>query len=118
MKEERDAGIESKCRNFTVEENLKHFEDMISGKTTTFCIRAKLNMQNPVKCLRDPVFYRCKTEPHHRTGSTFKAYPTYDLTVPIVDSLEGVSHALRTIEYRDRNWLYSWVQKVLNLRPV
>lgn len=116
MKEERDVGTESKCRAFTVEENLKHFEDMLAGRTTTFCIRAKLNMQNPVKCLRDPVFYRCKQEPHHRTGSTYKAYPTYDLTVPIVDSLEGVTHALRTVEYRDRNALYEWVQKVLNLR--
>lgn len=116
MKEERDVGTESKCRAFTVEENLKNFEDMLAGRTTTFCIRAKLNMQNPVKCLRDPVFYRCKQEPHHRTGSTYKAYPTYDLTVPIVDSLEGVTHALRTVEYRDRNALYEWVQKVLNLR--
>ena len=91
---------------------------MLSGKTTTFCIRAKLNMQDKVGCLRDPVFYRCKDTPHHRTGSTYKAYPTYDLTVPIVDSIEGVSHALRTIEYRDRNALYEWVQKVLNHRPV
>lgn len=40
------------------------------------------------------------------------------MTVPIIDSIEGVTHALRTIEYRDRNPLYEWVQKVLNLRPV
>ena len=109
MKEQRDEGIESKHRQNTVEQNLQHFDDMISGKTSTFCIRAKLNMLDKVKCLRDPVFYRCKDIPHHRTGSTYKAYPTYDLTVPIVDSLEGVTHALRTIEYRDRNALYEWV---------
>jgi glutamyl-tRNA synthetase len=83
-----------------------------------FCIRAKLNMQDKVKCLRDPVFYRTKDIPHHRTGDRFKAYPTYDFTCPIVDSKEGVTHALRTIEYRDRNALYAWVQKQLDLRPV
>ena len=81
-----------------------------------YCIRAKLDMSNKVKCLRDPVFYRTKDIPHHRTGDRYKAYPTYDFACPIIDSVEGVTHALRTIEYRDRNWLYEWVQKSLGLR--
>jgi glutamyl-tRNA synthetase len=91
---------------------------MLAGTKMDYCIRAKLNMQDKVKCLRDPVFYRTKDIPHHRTGDRFKAYPTYDFTVPIVDSHEGVTHALRTLEYRDRNALYTWLQKSLDLRPV
>lgn len=119
MKIQRDEKIESKCRqNNTIEQNLKHFDDMLSGKVSNFCIRAKLKMDDKVGCLRDPVFFRCKDTPHHRTGTKYKAYPTYDLTVAVVDSIEGVTHALRTIEYRDRNPLYEWVQKVLELRPV
>lgn len=91
---------------------------MLAGRKSDYCIRAKMNMQDKVKCLRDPVFYRCKDIPHHRTGDKYKAYPTYDFTCPIVDSHEGVTHALRTVEYRDRNALYAWVQKQLELRPV
>ena len=109
MKEKRDAGEESAARNNTPAQNLKIFEGMVAGTHKDYCIRAKLNMQDKVKCLRDPVFYRTKDIPHHRTGDRFKAYPTYDFTCPIVDSHEGVTHALRTIEYRDRNALYEWV---------
>jgi glutamyl-tRNA synthetase len=44
MKLERDEGIESKHRLNTPEQNLKLFDEMLTGKTTTYCIRAKLNM--------------------------------------------------------------------------
>lgn len=95
---------------------MKIFDQMLAGKVKDYCIRAKLDMSNKVKCLRDPVFFRCKDMVHHKTGDRYKAYPCYDLACPVVDALENVSHALRTIEYRDRNWLYTWVQKVLDLK--
>eukprot|EP00826_Nyctotherus_ovalis_P064700 TRINITY_DN9496_c0_g1_i14.p1 TRINITY_DN9496_c0_g1~~TRINITY_DN9496_c0_g1_i14.p1 ORF type:complete len:511 (+),score=189.92 TRINITY_DN9496_c0_g1_i14:155-1687(+) len=113
MKEERTKGIESKHREDSVEDNLKHWKEMIEGtpEGQKWCIRGKLNMKDKVKCLRDPVFFRCNLTPHHRTGTKYKAYPCYDFACPIIDSLEGVSHAMRTIEYRDRNALYKWVQE-------
>lgn len=83
---------------------------MAATPAADWCIRAKLDMQSKVKCLRDPVFYRIKRDtPHHRTGTKYKAYPTYDFACPIVDSLENITHCLRTIEYHDRNALYDWV---------
>jgi hypothetical protein len=41
-----------------------------------------------------------------------------DFAAPAVDSIEGVTHALRSNEYRDRNVLYQWVQDALGLRKV
>jgi hypothetical protein len=55
---------------------------------------------------------------HHRTGRQWNIYPTYDFCAPILDSIENVTIALRTNEYRDRNVQYEWMQDALGLRKV
>ncbi|KAF9473776.1 glutamate-tRNA ligase [Pholiota conissans] len=120
MREERFNGIASKHRNDSVEDNLKHFEEMKSGSVEgqRWCIRAKISVDDPNKAMRDPVIYRCNILPHHRTGDKWKIYPTYDFACPIVDSIEGVTHALRTNEYRDRNPQYNWMMEAAGVRKV
>lgn len=120
MQKERMDGIESKCRNNSKEENLKLWNQMIAGSERGLqcCVRGKLDMQDPNKSLRDPVYYRCNPMPHHRIGSKYKVYPTYDFACPFVDSIEGITHALRSSEYHDRNAQYYRIQEDMGLRKV
>ena len=125
MHDQREIGEESQYRlNNSVDKNLKIFDEMLAGNKKdwgdkNWCIRAKMNMQDKLKCLRDPVFFRMSMEvPHHRTGKKYCAYPTYDYACPVVDSIEGVTHALRSAEYSDRANGYAWVIEKLGLRKV
>lgn len=120
MKKERWEGIASARRNMSIVESLARFEEMKSGSEEgqRWVIRAKISVDSSNRALRDPTIYRVNMAPHHRTGNTWKVYPIYHFAVPIVDSIEGVTHALRTIEYRDWNAMYEWTLKVLQLRKV
>ncbi|PLN80554.1 glutamyl-tRNA synthetase [Aspergillus taichungensis] len=120
MQDQRRDGLPSACRDMSVEDTLSRLESMKSGSQEgqQWCIRARISIDNPNKALRDPVIYRCNSQPHHRTGTTWAIYPTYDFCAPFLDALEGVTHALRTNEYRDRNPQYHWVQQALSLREV
>ncbi|KAM3475003.1 hypothetical protein MY5147_003986 [Beauveria neobassiana] len=121
MRDERMHGRPSKRRERTVEETLRIFEEMKKGTEEGLanCIRAKLSVDNPNKAMRDPVIYRCNVEqPHHRTGRKWNTYPMYDFACPVVDSHEGVTHALRSTEYTDRNPQYQWFIDTLGLRQV
>ncbi|XP_054900914.1 bifunctional glutamate/proline--tRNA ligase isoform X2 [Poeciliopsis prolifica] len=118
MKQEREQRTESRCRNNTVEQNMKMWAEMKAGTEygQSCCMRAKIDMSSNNGCLRDPTLYRCKNAPHPRTGTAYKVYPTYDFACPIVDSLEGVTHALRTTEYHDRDEQFYWIIEALGIR--
>ncbi|KAG8123286.1 hypothetical protein E2320_018816 [Naja naja] len=118
MKTEREQRIESKHRNNSVEKNFHMWEEMKKGTEygQTCCLRAKIDMSSNNGCMRDPTLYRCKNQPHPRTGNKYNIYPTYDFACPIVDSVEGVTHALRTTEYHDRDEQFYWIIEALGIR--
>lgn len=118
MRNERMVGKASARRARTVEENMAILEGMVAGTELNNCIRAKISVDNLNKAMRDPVIYRCNHTPHHRTGTLWKIYPTYDFACPLVDSIEGVTHALRSTEFTDRNPQYHWFLDYFNLRKV
>lgn len=118
MKAEREQRQNSKNRDNSVEKNLKMWEEMKKGSEMgqKCAVRAKMNMNSDNGSMRDPTIYRCKPETHPATGNKYKVYPTYDFACPIVDSIEGVTHALRTTEYMDRDEQFFWFIDALGLR--
>ncbi|EAL63699.1 glutamate-tRNA ligase [Dictyostelium discoideum AX4] len=117
MSEERDNAIESVHRNNSVEKNLEMFDEMkkATEQGVKCVLRAKLDMAHIDKAFRDPAIYRCNSTPHHRTGDKYKVYPLYDFACPIVDSVEGITHALRSNEYNNKRNLYNHYLEILHL---
>jgi len=106
-----EPGRDSPYRNRSVEENLALFERMRAGEFAdgAHALRAKIDMGSPNINLRDPVIYRIRKTPHHRTGMRWNIYPMYDYTHCISDALEGITHSLCTLEFEDHRPLYDWV---------
>ena len=101
-------GTNSPFRNRPVEESLKLFEFMNSGKCEpgTLVLRAKIDMAHPNMLFRDPLIYRVLNIPHVKTGSKWNAYPMYDFTHGQSDYLEGVTHSWCTLEFVELRPLY------------
>lgn len=116
MRKQRMERVESEGRAFSPEKNLEIFEHILKGEADEFCLRAKIDMKSNNGCMRDPVLGRTNRTPHQKTHKKYVFYPTYDFACPIVDSIEGVTHAMRTNEYADRIPQYFWVIEALNLR--
>ena len=106
-----EPGQESPYRTRSVEENLDLFSRMRAGdcEEGTHVLRAKIDMASPNINMRDPTLYRIRRVPHHRTGTDWNIYPTYDFAHPLSDSIEGVTHSLCTLEFEDHRPLYDWL---------
>ena len=110
-------GVESPFRDRTPEENLELFRSMRDGECAegSRVLRARIDMQHENMQLRDPVMYRIRNEPHHRTGDAWHIYPTYDWAHGQSDAIEGVTHSLCTLEFDAHRPLYDWFLEHLPL---
>lgn len=103
-----EAGKPSPYRNRPVEESLELFNRMNTPEAVegSMVLRAKLDMANPNMHFRDPIMYRIIHTPHHRTGTTWNAYPMYDFAHGQSDYFEGVTHSVCTLEFVPHRPLY------------
>ena len=104
-------GTNSPYRDRSVEENLRLFEEMKTGKYKDGekVLRAKIDMADPNIVMRDPVLYRILHADHHRTGSEWNIYPMYDYAHPVSDAIERITHSVCTLEFEVHRPLYNWV---------
>lgn len=104
------AGTNSPFRNRPIEESLDLFKKMNEGvfDEGAMVLRAKIDMASSNMHMRDPIIYRIIKHPHHRTGTTWQAYPMYDFAHGQSDYFEGVTHSLCTLEFEVHRPLYDW----------
>lgn len=105
-----EPGQESPYRDRSVEENLDLFKRMKAGEFEEGerVLRAKIDMSSPNINLRDPIMYRILYEHHQRTGEEWCIYPMYDWAHGQSDSIEGITHSLCTLEFKNNRPLYEW----------
>ncbi len=118
IKEERKLGISNEFRSKPIEWNQSEFEKMTQGAyTNSECVlRLKIDMANVNYTLRDPIAYRINQTPHHRTGTKWHIYPSYDYSHGIVDALEKITMSYCTDEFFIRRDQYYWpVNKLIEL---
>ena len=103
-------GVNSPYRDRPIQESLTLFHQMNTGEIEegAMVLRAKIDMANSNMHFRDPIIYRVIKHPHHRTGTTWKAYPMYDFAHGQSDYFEGVTHSICTLEFEVHRPLYDY----------
>src|SRR5271157_5182094 len=118
VNELRGLGKACECRSNSTESNLDAWEEMLAGKykkgDAILRLKAEPDAANTV--MRDPTLFRINTAEHYRQGKKYSVWPTYDFEVSIADSLDGVTHALRSKEYELRDELYYRIIEKLGMR--
>jgi len=114
----RSKGLACECRRdpATALERGRQFFDG-SYEQTEAIVRFKGDMSDQNTAMRDPTLFRIIEGHHHpKLNNRVRVWPTYDFAAPIEDSIDGVTHALRTKEYELRNALYFAILDKLGLR--
>ncbi len=104
-------GTNSPYRDRSVEENLDLLGRMKAGEFAdgAHVLRAKIDMAHPNMIMRDPLLLRIRNAPHYRRGNAWCLYPLYDFAHGLSDAIEGITHSLCTLEFKDNREIYDWL---------
>src|SRR6266571_3915657 len=104
-------GSESPFRARGADENLDLLRRMRAGEfpNGAHVLRARIDMAHPNMIMRDPLLLRIRHAPHYRLGDAWCLYPLYDFAHGLSDAIEGITHSLCTLEFKDNNDIYKWL---------
>ncbi len=105
-----EPGVASPFRDRPPEESLGLLARMKAGEFAdgSRVLRAKIDMASPNIVMRDPAMYRILKQPHPRTGDAWCIYPMYDWAHGQSDWIEGITHSLCSLEFKNNRELYEW----------
>ncbi|MDG6916616.1 MAG: glutamate--tRNA ligase [Nitrososphaerota archaeon] len=114
----RFEGTPCEHRGSSVEANLRVWDELLAKKHKdgTYVVRFKGDMKSPNYSLRDTNLFRIISHPHPLTGERYSLWPTYDLANAVEDEICGITHVLRSSEFR--NELQSQLREALRFRRI
>jgi glutamyl-tRNA synthetase len=118
VKRLRYAGEACEHRQNPVETNLRIWDELLAKKHKdgAYVVRFKGDMKSPNYSLRDTNLFRIISHPHPLTGTRYTLWPTYDLANAVEDEACGITHVLRSSEFR--NELQQLIRETLKFRPL
>ncbi len=106
-----------KCSSGDNDQNNNRWHKMFDKyKPGEAVVRFRGNMKSENTVMRDPVLFRIIDGKHPLLGERFRVWPNYDFAIAVEDSIDGVTHALRSKEYELRNELYYSILDALKMR--
>lgn len=94
-------------RSLKPEEHLERWKKMLEGyKPGEALLLFKGDLESNNTVMRDPALARIMETPHFRQKDKYRVWPSYDLSVVVMDHLEGLTHPMRSKEYELRDELY------------
>ncbi len=116
VKRLRFEGTPCEHRDNSVDVNLRLWDELLAKKHKEggYVIRFKGDMKSPNYSLRDTNLFRIINFPHPLTGTKYSLWPTYDLANAVEDEVCGITHILRSSEFR--NELQQLIRDALNFR--
>ena len=105
------------CRRDDADEHYKRWVKMHEKfKPGEAIMRFRGDMSADNAVMRDPVLFRIISTKHYTKGNRYKVWPSYDMSVAIEDSNDGVTHAFRSKEFEARAELIDAILDALNMR--